>query len=91
MNLPPSKYTIQQEIETFLEINEMYVKSIKKKPELSDTLEKYVKKTLKSAGFPISQTFSGIQVRGLSFSPEREPEKVEVFMWGRKLSKYVIY
>ena len=78
MNLPPSKYTIQQEIETFFEI--------KKKPELSDTLEKYVKKTLKFAGFPVSQTFSGIQVCGLSFSPEREPEKVEVFMWGRKLS-----
>jgi hypothetical protein len=74
MNLPPSKFFIQQEIETFFEINEMYQKSRKKHQELSDTLENYVKETLKSAGLPISRNLTGIQVCGLSYGPEREPE-----------------
>jgi hypothetical protein len=74
MNLPPSKFSIQQEIKTFFEINGMYQKSIKKRQELSDTLEKYVKETLKSAGFPVSHSLSGIQVCNLCFGPEREPQ-----------------
>jgi hypothetical protein len=74
MNIPPSKCSIQHEIETFFEINGMYQKSRKKHQELSDTLGNYVKETLKSVGLPISQNLTGIQVCGLSYGPEREPE-----------------
>ena len=88
MNPPPSKCSIQHEIETFFEINEMHQKAKKKHQELSDTLKNYVEETLKSAGFPLQQNLLGIEVCGLSYSLKREPE-MWLYHTGYPCVKYI--